>query len=1341
MIDEERLEPEQQTAATTLDRNVSVRAGAGTGKTTTLTARYMQILEQRVAALPTADESARLAAAEAIPEQILTTTFTERAADDLVESVREEILSRLSAADSGPEFRTWRAVADGLDDAYIHTLHGLCHRLLSEHAVGATTTPTVDAETPLGRYGMTYDGLDIGFEVAEEGDATALQEAAVAAVFRDPEAPDAVERLARRFPRETLAEMLTDFLAFTPRATTYEWLSTMDACTSAADYRDRVAAQYFDTEDSGLSLARLETITPAVIEHGQTMVAAFEALPAEAEAELHGNTESWMLNNVAGALGEYADPSADLSSLSTAERREMAIGVLAAVISSSSGTVYEALRPEGGIADEYPESSLGLYADALESLFAYAQEGAWDAIPEQPFQTAELTYPDVQAFATLATEAFTAYTERKREENVVDYGDLIALTNHFLASISPTARRELGFMSESGESPQEAYVMVDEFQDTNPEQWAIIKQLTCEEPAEPTATNLFIVGDAKQSIYRFRGADVSVFADGEATLKAANDAAGYSTAQPPLATNFRTLQRPLEAINGLFERIFVGRPRDGEPWYAERDGKPADFEARSEPLRAGRTNPHGVTSAVEYIPVPTDAKLQETLLPDVATHMLTQGSDEPARLEASVVATRIAELLTGDTTVYESVSADDPEYAELAATQTEPIERARSARPGDVAVLLRSRSELAAYERALRRAEIPHTVVKGQGFFETPEVETLCNLLRVIADPTDNRALYAVLRSPLFGQPDDSLAQLAVAGRDDQAGADGDDVELWQALQAADGEEWAAIARTLTMLREAAGTDPDVDGRQVDSWGAVVELALRETGYLAAIGADERGETAMVNVERFRDRVDAIADGDQHSLSGVIRQLEHQQERAEHDPEANVVSFADAEEDTDAGSVQLLTIHEAKGDEFPIVVVPGMHRKFTQAGGARLGAQQAEFETVPTGEDERVPVFGLKGPTPSDRFRTQQTLSRATAARQRRHEERAEEKRTLYVACTRARDHLVLTGRHATGSDSEYPGEMAEPSPTDAKAWRDWVQAALFEADEEADGDGPAAVFDALAADGEYRRTLPYPGPDGQETGTITIRQPPAESVELSNETQPTVDLSGYEPPPTQEATPTIQLSPSQCSGLAAGTASLAWLDDQTIGVVEEDHVPEHDRGAGQSAGGGRDIPGGVSAAAYGTLVHRLVEMAPPEEAVERIVRQVLAGETAADVEAVDIAAVATAAMADADAAVQGLESLVTPAVQSHHAEFGIDAELEELVSGARVAMRGEIDRLLVSDDAYHIVDFKTDRWGEESIDEFVQGRATHHEPQMAAYAVGLQALDPSRDVRATIVLTAADGA
>lgn len=255
MIDEERLEPEQRAAATTLDRNVSLRAGAGTGKTTTLTARYMEILDARVAALPDDD---RLDAAEALPEQILTTTFTERAADDLVESVRSEILGRLSTADSAEEFRTWRAVADGLDDAYIHTLHGLCHRLLSEHAVGATQTPTVGDETPLGRYGMTYDALEIGFDVAEEGEATALQETAIETVFRESETPAAIERLARRFPRDTLAEMLTDFLAFTPRATTYEWLATAETYESAAAYRDEMARQYFDTDESGLSLERLD---------------------------------------------------------------------------------------------------------------------------------------------------------------------------------------------------------------------------------------------------------------------------------------------------------------------------------------------------------------------------------------------------------------------------------------------------------------------------------------------------------------------------------------------------------------------------------------------------------------------------------------------------------------------------------------------------------------------------------------------------------------------------------------------------------------------------------------------------------------------------------------------------------------------------------------------------------------------------------------------------------------------------------------------------------------------------------------------------------------------------
>ncbi len=166
------LEPEQQTAARTLDRNITVEAGAGTGKTTTLTERYLTILrahldgpETLAASVEEGEREYRLPAdikqitdpetARRLPEQIVVTTFTERAAEDLKQSIRTGIRDRLEEIDDRQQWELWRAAADGIEASYIHTIHGFCSRLLEEYA-------TVHSET------------DPKFDVLEEEDAQIL---------------------------------------------------------------------------------------------------------------------------------------------------------------------------------------------------------------------------------------------------------------------------------------------------------------------------------------------------------------------------------------------------------------------------------------------------------------------------------------------------------------------------------------------------------------------------------------------------------------------------------------------------------------------------------------------------------------------------------------------------------------------------------------------------------------------------------------------------------------------------------------------------------------------------------------------------------------------------------------------------------------------------------------------------------------------------------------------------------------------------------------------------------------------------------------------------------------
>jgi len=1326
MIDDDRLKPEQRAAKDALDRNVSLSAGAGTGKTTTLTARYVAIVERELATVRERlndgsyirEEAVEHAAS--IPEHVLTTTFTDRAAADLTGTVREEINAKLSVADDEETFALWRAVGDALDEAYVQTLHSLCRRLLEERAIGGLDTPRVDPSHRLSTYGMTYVDLDVGFDVVEEDEAEELAREAAAATLREEES-DAIGTLARRYDRDTVEDICYDLLTTSPRSDAYAWLEWMDEVDDADAYAERV-----------LGLA-IEVSPEDVLSVWDAIADALPVVLANRDAG-SANPTKWAINPIVSTTERVGITDHDtFESASYLDRVEFVYG-LADAVTKGSGEQYDhdSLLPTAHDPDAPPENDTDrLYTAVWQITEAVPADWSGQSLNSD---LEHASYEYVEAFATVATAAFERYSEAKHRDNVVDFGDLIALANHFLGQLDAAERREFGFFADGVPDGPDGYVMVDEFQDTNADQWRVARLLASPDPDDIDTTNLFVVGDDKQSIYRFRGADVSVFTEAAEALAAANDRAGVSADQAPLTTNFRTLPEPLHAINGLFDRVFPRRDGDNESptadWTStDENGTVAAFEAVSEPLESARRSTTGdgdrIDPSVEYMPVPVDAEQQAHLLPD-GHQLREERRDDGNALEAKVVATRVAQLLSDGTRVFEAVDDDHPEYDRLAHDDDGvPVERTRDVEPDDVAILLSSRGGLDEYERELRELGVPYTVIKGAGLFDSPEVTTLVNLLRVLVDPTNDRALYGLLRSPMFGRTDDALAQLAATREHDES--------LWAALQAADYDEWVAIAEDLHRFRAYAGAADHDEYERVATWSELLTLVFDETGFLATVGADERGEKAVANIDEFRSRLRAFSEDGVHSLAEVLDRIERRADSDARDAEANVVEFNHG--DAGGGGVNLLTIHESKGMEYEVVVVPKLGRNFQSASGARL-ADSVEFELV-EGEGNRVPLFGIKGPDPNDPYDDMATVARDIAQQRRRAEERAEQKRLLYVAATRARDHLLLSGQHKGGGD-DYPAGLEAPDPENAKTWRDWVQAVLFDGIGCSDGDDAAEVVENLRHDGEYVRSLPYELRGEQTVGNVTVRLPPADATYDPPAATADLGLDEFVDGVTATGPTVLELSPSTCTALQQGEETLQQHGDRIIAADTGD-TTHHWGNDGESEG--TSTPGDLPPTAYGELLHRLCEIQPPDDRLYDFAREVLAGHDeplTADTRRVDDAIDAAARTADlARTRIDEVLAKVDGDVFARYDEYRLDVEIDGGELGVdRVDLGGEIDHLAVTDDTYHVFDYKTDRVGSEADDAFVETRMDHHEPQLLAYAAALQVADPTRDVVVRLVFT-----
>jgi len=550
-----------------------------------------------------------------------------------------------------------------------------------------------------------------------------------------------------------------------------------------------------------------------------------------------------------------------------------------------------------------------------------------------------LARPLQDSLLALAQRLDLALETAKTQRLLLDFDDLLLKTRDLLAQ-RPDVRARI--------KSRFQVVLLDEFQDTNRLQADITAYLL--EPEDrnvvlaPEASaltdldrdprRLVVFGDPKQSIYRFRGAEVSVFENLRGLIT------GSGTGQViSLNHNFRSSKQLIDFYNLFFESIMTG---------------PADFEARYGPEDRQKANRPGH-------PGRTAAEL-----------MVTPAGDSQVRsreLEARAIARYAAGMTAGGT----RVRVGDPGRV--------PV-------PGDMAVLLRRFTHLSVYEQALSRAGLAYYTVRGQGFFQCPEVRVLINLLFFLARPWQRPALLGLLRSPLFGLSDDTLTRLVWPA----PGAPPVDLGAYFRTPPADWPEGlpeaetGRLERTRTILIEQAREA----GRAFPA--ELVEGAVEATDYLAWLMAGENGEQKAANVQQFIEICRRMPGEALYAPGEMARFLEERLESAGDDPEAQITSEA-------ADVVRIMTIHQAKGLEFPIVFVPDCGR--------------------PSGSRSTEPLVFGPGDYFSLRFNDPDTGQRRVPADyetfrlENDRRERAEHIRLLYVAATRARDHVVFSGSEA----------------------------------------------------------------------------------------------------------------------------------------------------------------------------------------------------------------------------------------------------------------------------------------------------------------------------------------
>ncbi|WP_018922367.1 helicase-exonuclease AddAB subunit AddA [Salsuginibacillus kocurii] len=588
--------------------------------------------------------------------------------------------------------------------------------------------------------------------------------------------------------------------------------------------------------------------------------------------------------------------------------------------------------------------------------------------------------PSMETLVRITLSFSERFFQRKKEHALVDFPDLEQLTLQLL-----TRRTEDGTQlpSQIAEEYKRYFqeVLVDEYQDINLVQETILDHLS-------SASNRFMVGDVKQSIYKFRLADPGLFLE----KYKAYETDSSEGSRIDLAKNFRSRKGILDSVNFLFRQIM-----------SEEVGELA-YDKNAELVHGNEAYPETESPASELMiinkgePIKANPTAEEfsDLDEDIAT----------AQLEGRAIARRIRTMIEEGHEVF------DKETKQM-----------RKATYRDMVVLMRSMPWAETFADEFKQAGIPVYADVSSGYFEAIEVQIIMSLLKVIDNPLQDIALASVLRSPIVGLNEQELALIRVH---DQNG------HFYHALKkTASYDEHAA-------LREKAGRFLE----RLDIWrtkaraGALSDLIwelYRETNYFDFVGGMPGGKQRQANLRALYDRARAYEETSFRGLFRFLRFVERMQERGDDLGTARALS---EQEDV----VRIMTVHKSKGLEFPVVFLAGANKKFNMQD---LHANVLLHKDL---------GFGSKMIDPKQRV-AYPSLPQLAIKQRLRKESLAEEMRVLYVALTRAKEKLIITGTlhdaektFAAWSAQAATEEWLLPGHVRSKSQRylDWVGPAVF---------------------------------------------------------------------------------------------------------------------------------------------------------------------------------------------------------------------------------------------------------------------------------------------------------
>lgn len=926
--------PQQQQVIDVHGHNILVSAAAGSGKTAVLVERIVQMISDETKPVDI--------------DRLLVVTFTNAAAAEMRERISAAISARLQ---NEPGNEHLQKQATLIHNAQITTIDSFCMFVI--------------------RNNFNDIGLDPGFRVADEGELKLLKQDVMEAVLEErfgekaPSFLDCVEYFSTGSRDKMIEEHILKLYGF---AESYPWPEEW-LLERKKDYEIRDTEELGNTAFIAFCMEQARYMTQDCIRRMEDCIAVCEqpdgpymygaVLEKEKERllRLMGLTKYEEGYALFGAMSFDRLPSKKDASVSPMKRE-----------------LVQSIRKE--IKDTVKEIGSKYFPASAETVLKYMKK-AGEA---------------VCGLVDLTLAYKEALDRKKRESNIIDFGDM----EHLALSIL-VKKTDGGYAPTETALDYRAFfteVLIDEYQDSNMVQEYLLRSISGEEEG---SYNRFMVGDVKQSIYKFRLARPEIFMEKYDTYEADSD----TRQRIDLHKNFRSRKEILDGVNFIFSQI-MGKSLGGVEYNEEAALYPGAAYPEQETVSGPSPN------AVELLLIkkPEDETGNNAAGGNGAAGAETgdgvpggngaaagatgQGRRPNVRQrEALAVAKRIRELV-------KHFQVTDKETGSL-----------RPARYKDIVILLRTNAGWDEEFRSVLKEEgIPSHAASKTGYFAAKEVQTLLQLLRILDNPQQDIPLFGVLKSYFGGMDEEEIACIRAASKEKGC-------NLYYALKgygrrksetgeaAGTGETAAAEVKAESEAGRSGELAVKIDAflaflaeyRDKTIYMPIHELIreiITQTGYMHYVMALPGGEQRRANVDILLEKASSFEQTSYYGLFHFIRYIEQLEKYDVDYGEANIL-------DENADVVRIMSIHKSKGLEFPICFVCGLAKRFNMMD--TNGKMIADVD------------MGIGVDYVDIRQRLQsRTLRKNAIAEKLRLDNLGEELRVLYVALTRAKEKLIMTG-------------------------------------------------------------------------------------------------------------------------------------------------------------------------------------------------------------------------------------------------------------------------------------------------------------------------------------------